>query len=578
MSKTKQYVALDVGSRSVRAIWLTMRGAQPTVTRAESFSLPMDAENPLKLIQTWVSSLGLSRQFVATALASGANANFSCGRITHGDPRTPEQMADMDIMQFNEMAGDSMAYAVQGFELAQEPGIRRYLISMAPPNAIRDALHTVNAIGTRPGDLMAAPVALYNAMQFLSQPHEDVHCYIAIGHTTTVVAAGNSQGLMFARNLPVGGKLFTDAIAQTTNLPGVQAEVRKHVDCGLDPDNACAEQLRTAAERWISQLNACLGSYRSLFNDRRLAITRVIITGGGAQLKGFKEYLAARLDLPVITTAALENIPEHYRRHVGTHDLALGLALSSMGAGQAQLSLLPADLRDEVIFRQKKPWWLASAVLLISSMALYAVTGIYQLKRDDAFLTGEREKLNQRQRLDARIQQLRQLQNQVFTNSLPLMTLLKNGPLAREALTLASQCVDPEDWITLFCDEKIYTPKEQEIDAQKPVAGTTGQNPLSLFRTLRPSASAPKTTKEANDRRDLGEALTTRFIIEGYTANPNLKSVGEMITRLKTSPQVVRADLRRDDMVLAPTGIPELEKEQLPDFKRFVIELELKRP
>jgi hypothetical protein len=51
-----------------------------------------------------------------------------------------------------------------------------------------------------------------------------------------------------------------------------------------------------------------------------------------------------------------------------------------------------------------------------------------------------------------------------------------------------------------------------------------------------------------------------------------------MIERLKTSPEIARVDLRSDDKVLAPTGIPELEAEKVPNFRRFVIQIEVKRP
>ena len=52
----------------------------------------------------------------------------------------------------------------------------------------------------------------------------------------------------------------------------------------------------------------------------------------------------------------------------------------------------------------------------------------------------------------------------------------------------------------------------------------------------------------------------------------------EMIERLKTAPEVKRVDLRSDDKVLKPTGIPEFENEKLPSFRRFVIEIEVNRP
>ena len=117
-----------------------------------------------------------------------------------------------------------------------------------------------------------------------------------------------------------------------------------------------------------------------------------------------------------------------------------------------------------------------------------------------------------------------------------------------------------------------------ETKATTPQAAV--RNPFSLFRAIRPAAAAAPAAnekKEPTQKRDLVDPMATVFIVEGYTSNPSLKSVREMIDRLKTSPELVRVDLRSDDQVLAPTGIPELEEEKIPNFRRFVIEIEVKR-
>ena len=579
MSRTKQMLAFDVGSRSVRAVWVGLRGGRPVVTRAETFALPMDEEDPHKLIGAWVHKLGLAKQFCAVALP-GAQTVFQSGRIMHNDPRTPEQVAAMDIAQFNEMAGDEMAHDVFAFDTPFEAGVRRYIMSMARPSSIQEAIQSTRRNHLRPSDLIAAPVALFNAMETLAGAHEEPYCYVNIGHTQTEVAVGISNGLLFARALAAGGKLFTDAVAQSTGLPAVQAEVRKHVDCGLRESDACYEPLRLAADRWVSQFNACMGVYRSTFQDRKFTVARIIITGGGAQLKGLKEYLAAKLFLPVQHVSELPGIDGGYKPYAGVYDLAFGLAISAMELGKTTLSLLPGDLKDEVVFREKKPWWIAAAVFLTGTMALYSATGVYLLKRDGALLDAERDQLRRREQIDKRIQEFRAMQAITTTNAQPITGLLINGPLAREVMTLVAQTVDPEDWITLFCDEKIYNPKEQDLNTKADTPQAAVRNPFSLFRTLRPTAAAPTTAdkKEPPPRKDLVDPLSAVFIAEGYTSNPSLKSVREMIERLKTSPDIVRVDLRSDDQVLAPTGIPELEGEKLPNFRRFVIEIEVKRP
>ena len=590
-------VALDVGSRSVRAVWVQLRGSQPVITRTESFALPHGEEDPHQLIATWLASVGLAKHFCVTALP-GAQAVFQSGRILPNDPRTPEQVAAMDITQFSEMAGDAMAHDVFSYEPDHEQGIRRYTMAMARPAVIEDAIREASANHFRPADLIAAPVALYNALEPFSGGHEEPWCYVSIGHLHTEVAIGLEKGLTFARSIAVGGKMFTDAVAQALGLSPVQAEVRKHAECGLNDGNTGAEQLRAAADRWVSQFNACMGVYRSQFQDRRFFITKIVLSGGGAQLKGLKEYLSQKLNLPVITSAELPNLPDDFRPYVGTYDMGYGLAITALRACVTYLSLLPDDLKDEVIFKEKKPWWIATAILLMAGMGVLSAMGIYTLNREKTHLEGENNRLTQGKKVDQRIQGLKTEGEQMLTNSVPLSELLMNGPVAREVLTLVASSISPGDgtnvgdWITLFCDESIYNKNEQNVNTPKvnaptaPAATSPTRTPLTNLRN--PTAAAPRPgatalPKPGTDPKALAkneiDQLSSAFIVEGYTSNPSLKTVRELIERLQTSPDIKRVDLLGDERVLNPTGLTDPETQKLlTNYRRFVIKIEVNRP
>ena len=601
MARTKQMVALDVGSCSVRAVWVQLRGNKPVVTRAESFALPHDEDDPHQLISTWLSSIGLAKHFCVAALP-GSQTVFQSGRIMPNDPRTPDQVAAMDIAQFSEMAGDEMSYDVFAYEFAQEQGTRRYTMAMARPAAIEEAIRESTSNHFRAADLISAPVALYNALEPFSGGHDEPWCYISIGHLQSEIAIGLSNGLAFARSIAVGGKLFTDAVAQGLGLSPVKAEVRKHAECGLRDTDTCNEQLRAAADRWVSQFNACMGVYRSQFQDRRLAVGKIVLSGGGAQLKGLKEYLAQKLNLPVITSSELPEIPDHFRPHVGTYDIGFGLAVTALRTCITYLSLLPEDRKDEVIFKEKKPWWLATAVLLLAAMGIYSLTGVKTLKRDADQLSKDRQVLNEREKVDKQIQNLKTQGAQVLTNSIPLSDLLMNGPVARLVLTLVAQSITPPkdekdfgDWITLFCDESIYNKSEQTEQVPKggtgkPAAAKPAAPPraasFTQFRTPARPAGAPQpatpaapvpTSKELLAKKGTTDALSSSFIIEGYTSTPSLKTIKDLIERLKTSPDIKHVDLLPDDRILNPTGITDPETQRVWNFRRFVIKIEVNR-
>ena len=75
------------------------------------------------------------------------------------------------------------------------------------------------------------------------------------------------------------------------------------------------------------------------------------------------------------------------------------------------------------------------------AMGIYSATGVYLLKRDGRLLADEQARLKKREVIDKRIAQLKEMESQVLTNSVPLARLLMNGPISREVLTLVCSSV-----------------------------------------------------------------------------------------------------------------------------------------
>ena len=81
------------------------------------------------------------------------------------------------------------------------------------------------------------------------------------------------------------------------------------------------------------------------------------------------------------------------------------------------------------------------------------------------------------------------------------------------------------------------------------------------------------------------------FIVEGYTPDPSLSTVKELLARLRTASMTVekggrsfvikrfeRVDLLADDRVLPPKDLTPEERAALPPYRRFVIQLEMTVP
>lgn len=578
MPRTKQLVGLDIGTRTVRAAWVCVRDRKPVVLRTEQLALPPDAQDPAAIIRTWIAKCGLSRQFCAIAL-SGGNTIFQPGKIAQKDPRTTHQAASMEIAAFNDMADDSMTFDIADYRVPTDPANRYYLMAMARPAAIERALQQAAQIGVRPADLVPAPIALFNRLEAFAGDHIAPNLYIDIGHQQTGIVAGLPTGALFARSVPIGGKAFTDTLVQAAGLSYHQAAVRKHAD-GLTGETAAL--LKPVADRWLSQIAACLSVYRSAFSQTALAPAQIVLAGGGAAMAGLRELVAERFKVPVIAAAELPNFTDDTqgRETAGSFSLAIGLAVSALEFGPAHLSLLPGHLRDEVVFRDKKPYWIAAAACGALALVVFTVSGLRALKREDHTLQEERARLRAREQIDKQITNIRNRSEALHWRAQRVRELLSNAPLAREALTLASNSMGPDDWVTLFCDETSYTPQPM-TPGDKPAAGRpapTAPRPGAIIIAPPKAKSKPVATKKSTTTPTIAPPSETQtFIIEGYTADPSWDSVKNIIARLRSSPMVSSVDLRADDRVLPPSGFSTpADSSLLPVFRRFVISLEVK--
>jgi len=582
MPRIKQIVGLDIGSRQVRAAWVSVRGQQPVVTRTEQLALPPDAQNRVEIIRAWINKCGLSRQFCAIAL-SGGNTVFQAGKIAKKDPRTPRQVAAVELAAFSDMAGDAMSYDITDHTMAADSENRYYLMAMARPAAIERALSLASQIGVRPADLIPAPVAIYNRLTAFVAKESQPVIYIDIGHNQTEVAVGDAAGILFARAVPIGGKAFTDVLAQGAGITPHQAEVRKHAE-GLADETASL--LKPATDRWLVQVSSCLSVYRSTFTADGMAPQGIVLSGGGTDLSGLREVIGERFSMRVTMATELPGFTESGGatcRMAGGFCLAVGLAVTALELGASHISLLPGHLRDEVVFRDKKPYWIAASVCGALTLAIFTISGLRSLKREERLLHEERQRLRAREQIDKQIGVIRSRGDALRWRSQRVRDLLQNAPVSREALTLAANSLGADDWLTLFCNECCYVPQE---GMPKPSQGSARPTGLAGLRSgaivvAPPKAARKKATQpkksDVPQVLSLSDATTQTFIIEGYTADPSWDSVKNIIERLRTSPTVINADIRADDRVLPPEGgNKNTPLSNMPVFRRFVISMEVK--
>jgi len=538
VAKYETVIGVDVGSYSVKAAWCSRRGRAPIVRRTEQLKLPRDPSQTAEMLNSWMEQVGLASQPCVISVR-GSQAMFQPFTLAPDDPRTPEQAADMEVLKFNEMASETMAYGFASFSLTPEK--ESLLLAMARASVVREALRFAQESDLDVVDLVPSPVALFSAFESQMPQHDAPYMYVDIGQSYTEIAVGTGSRMMFARSFAGGGHMFTEALAGACGANDGQAENTKLGEGSLTQEGSeTTDALRAGADAWLNELEACLSVYDSVFPDEEARIARVVLSGGGAKLKGLAEYVAAKLGIEAVSADALPGVKKKLK--VNEFAVAIGLAMSGLEISPIPISLLPGNVRDELTFRRQKPFWIASAVTAALVFAVILVGGFRNIRRKETELRAQRVGLRRRQQLVAEIEGVREGIAYMRKLAVPVREILRSAPDMRNLITLVAEAKAEDDWVTMICDaESYFSTEPSDAAPAKPKPRTKNGRPT---RRLHGTAK-PKTEPLPGIQR---------VIIEGYTKTPDLSTVKQLIANLAATDVVASADLLSDDQLAAPVS------------------------
>lgn len=547
MGSRDTVVGVDIGQDSVKAAWVK-GGSRPQVIRVESFRVPPTATDRVAAIRPWVAKMGIERASCVLGVR-GPDCMFQPLFLTEDDPRTPEQASAVEVSRFGEMSEEEMVYGFSPF--ANAGSSRRLLLVMARPSLLHEILANAKALSLNVVDMIPGAAAMYRAAQFTGDVDEQPALFLNVGASITELAVGTGQGLMFARSFAGGGQMFTDALARERQMLPSRAETLKTGGTGLVGETPMAAAMRSAGDMWLAELESCLTVYRTLFAAAEDQPQRVVLCGGGAKLAGLPEAIEARIGIPAGMMKPLgKRVPDEDAPLLIT---AAGLALCGADAGGNGLALLPQGMRDELVFRRQKPFWIAAGIVAALILGVSLVGGFRDFKRKEAVLKVQNESLQRRQNLVSQIEQVRAAADEIVAMAEPIEKMLLAGPHMRDLITLVAESLAGEDRITMICDAESYftgRPKEDRKQFERD-------------------------TVRRPDERSLAAARKTfeRIVIEGYTRKEDFSLVKDLIAKLSASDLVISADLLSDDKLVSWGAVPVRPP---PGARAFVLDVELR--
>jgi type IV pilus assembly protein PilM len=283
------------------------------------------------------------------------------------------------IWDFQRMAGGAEE---EGFVLETQIG----LFAMKRDQVYK-ALEPLQKAGLDVDVVQLAPLALSNFVQFdvlaaelpppeeydpESPPKSTVILSLGVDASDLVVTDGYR---VWQRSLPVGGNHFTKALMKDLKLTFAKAEhLKRNATSAQDP-KAVFQAMRPVFNDLLTEVQRSIGYFSSL--DRNAEIERIVAVGNPMKLPGLRKFLEQNLGLSLVRVDSFDRLvgstvvaAPAFQENLGSFGQCYGLALQGLGKAVLRTNLLPREVVHERIIREKKPWAVAAAAVLLTGLTL----------------------------------------------------------------------------------------------------------------------------------------------------------------------------------------------------------------
>lgn len=391
----KQAIGIDIGSHAVKVAVLQRKGGVTKAVRLYRRTIAGDTD--VARIQGALANAGIRG---GSALL-GITGRDLIVRYTHVPP-VPEWRLRL-LMQFeiNEVSGQSGGDVAADYRRLKLPGDRSeetVLVALARNAWLLPRLDAAKAAGMSAAGGCPNSVALFNAYLAHGKAEEGKTIYLVnVGRDNLDMAIARDGDLLFARNIAGGGQLFTQAIMQAFDLKEPKAEANKLQKGDLTPrgvaryPDSTTEKLANAmqgpAGQLVSMIQSSVMVCRAQTKTQELTVDKLVLTGGGAKLKGIREYFEANMSIPVeifdpVASLDASALPQEDAGELGEEPLDFAVAV-----GLAETLLSPASFRLEVLtekakktrrFAQQTIW-----AVLAAAAALLLIVMLFQTRAKD---------------------------------------------------------------------------------------------------------------------------------------------------------------------------------------------------
>jgi type IV pilus assembly protein PilM len=271
---------------------------------------------------------------------------------------------DEVIWDYQQMAGGSQE---DGFALETEVG----LFAMKREQVFR-TIQPFDDAGMELDVIQLAPLCIYNAVAYdvltdLPSPDEfdpdkppESLVVLSVGTDTTDLVVTNGYRV-WQRSVPLGGNHFTKQVSKELKLTFAKAEHLKRNSRQADDPRTIFQAMRPIFKEMTTEIQRSINYFQSI--DRGAKIGRILAVGNAMKLPGLQPYLEKNLGYSTVVMESFNRLAgptvvnsPAFRENILSYAVCYGLAIQGLGKSRLSTSLLPREILQARMIRQKKPW------------------------------------------------------------------------------------------------------------------------------------------------------------------------------------------------------------------------------
>ncbi len=383
--KLSSVLGIDIGSQSIKVAELRMQGHQPTITALGAADTPEgavdhigvhDVDSVGAMLKQLCTTCGASVNDVVISVAGQGSVLVRTLEVPVMNEAELKQHMDWEITRNIPFAESTVVSDYQAFE--PDPNNAQNMdvvMAISPQSTVDSIVSMLKKAGKKPAAIDVEPLGIARTLRFGYEGLllDKSVCVVEFGHKTTAINIYRNGKLLMPRQVPIGGEMFTKAIADGLSLSFEEAQQVKHDKLAI-PESAASqvynpfaapaetqefapynpfaepEDLTTPEElpapeseapidepkppvlpedseathiynavagvldEFVAEVRRSIDYFRSKGGD----VDQILLCGGGAKLKGLAPFLASVVSLPTDLLDPVKGITLNPRKADGS--------------------------------------------------------------------------------------------------------------------------------------------------------------------------------------------------------------------------------------------------------------------